>query len=56
MAIKNVPPAPTIVKILSQRIFTSLRSAITPSGGLIIATESVDIATTRDNTASAVID
>ena len=29
---------------------------MTPNGGLIIATESVDIAITRDNTASAVID
>ncbi len=55
-AINNVPPAPTTVRIFNQRIFTSRRSAITPNGGLIIATESVEIAMTRDNTASAVID
>ena len=45
-----------MVKIFNQRILTSLRSAITPSGGLIIATERVEIATMRVNIASAVID
>ena len=51
---RKVPPAPTIVRILSHLILTSRLSAITPKGGLKIATERVAIAITKAQTASPV--